>query len=140
VIDLFELQHQPRRLAVGGVEHIGICDFGRPGEIEHDPRTARHDQAIAKRLDQPASGSAYPGGKLKADLGQVHDHPVRVGKRKSGELDGLVEIENEASLLAVAGQAGRRGDRKNRRDGRGGCLIFRRTGGSLGTYQCCGAH
>src|SRR5258706_8827457 len=49
-IDLFEFQHQPRRLAVGGLEHIGVCYFGRAGEIEHDPRTARRSEEHTSEL------------------------------------------------------------------------------------------
>ena len=55
-----EFEHQPRRLAVGGVEHIGFGDPRRPGQVEHDPRAAGHHQAVAERLDQPAAGSRRP--------------------------------------------------------------------------------
>ena len=133
-VDLLQFKHQPRRLAVGGVEHVGVCDLGRAGQIEHDPRTARHHQAIAERLDQPASGGAGACGKLKIDLGDIHDHPIGIGQGEGAKLNGLVEIEDEAGLLAVAGQADVGGDREVRRSDR--CRARRATGA---TANCSSA-
>ena len=59
-VDLLEFEHQPRRLAVGGLQHVGFCNFGRTGQIEHDPGAARHHQAIAERLDQAATAVPAP--------------------------------------------------------------------------------
>jgi hypothetical protein len=36
-VDLDQLEHQPRRLSVGGFKQVGIGDLRRPCEIEHDP-------------------------------------------------------------------------------------------------------
>ena len=59
-VDLFQLEHQPRRLAVGGFQHVGVCNFGRTGQIEHDPRAARHHQTVAEGLDQAAPAVPAP--------------------------------------------------------------------------------
>jgi hypothetical protein len=107
-------------LSSGRVEHIGICDSGRAGQVKHDPRTAGHDQAVAERLDQPAPRAAGSGRKLKADLRDIHDHPIWIGQRKSAKLDGLVEIKDESGLLGIAGQAGVSGNGKMRRNDRVG--------------------
>ncbi len=132
-IHLLQLQHQPRRLAVGRVEQVGIRDFGRPGQVKHDPRTARHHKAVAERLDQPAPGGAGSGGKPKADLRDIHHHPVRIGQRKSAKLDGLVEIKDEAGLLGIAGQTGVRGNGKIRcHDRVGGWTLGRAGRGGAG--------
>ena len=36
-VDLGQLQHQPRRLPVGGFKHVGIGDLRRACEIKHNP-------------------------------------------------------------------------------------------------------
>src|SRR5882762_6401943 len=35
-IHLLQLKHEPRRLTVGRLEHIGISDPGRAGQVKHD--------------------------------------------------------------------------------------------------------
>jgi hypothetical protein len=111
-VDLFEFEHQPRRLAVGRLQHIGFGDLGRSGQVEHDPRSARHDETVAERLDQSPPASAGSGRKLEIDLGQVDDHAIGVRQGKGPKLDRLVEIEDEAGLFGIAGQASVRRDRE----------------------------
>ena len=119
---------------------MGVGDPGRTGQIKHDPRAARHHQAIPECLYQPAPCGADAGRKLKADLGDIDDHAIRIGKRKGTKRYRLVEVEDEAGLLAVARQADIRGDREIRRRGRFRWLaVDRATHGELGTCQCCGA-
>ena len=105
----------PRRLAVGRIKYIGVGDPGRAGEIKYDSRAARHHQTIAECLDQPAPRGTDVGWKLEAELGDIDDHAVGIGKRKGPKRDGLVEIKDEAGLLAVTSQAGIGGDRKPQR-------------------------
>ena len=64
-VDLLQFQHQPRRLAVGGLQHVGIGDLGRARQVEHDSRAARHHQAVAERLDQSAAGVPGAGGQVE---------------------------------------------------------------------------
>ncbi len=124
---------------------MGIGDFRRSGQIEHDPRAAGHHKAIAERLDQSAARGSGTGRELEADLRNIDDHAIRIGQRKGAKLDGFVEIEDETGLLAVAGQAGIGGDRKIRchgRSGRGGIRrgsLSRAWGDRRGAQQCCGA-
>ena len=84
-IDLFEFEHQPRRLAVGRLQHIGIGDFRRPRQIEHDSRAARHHQAIAERFDQAAARISRAGRELEADLRDIHNDPIRIGQGEGAE-------------------------------------------------------
>ncbi len=84
-VDLLEFEHQPRRLAVGRLQHIGFGDLGRSGQVEHDPRSARHDETIAERLDQSPPCDADSGRKLETDLGKIDDHPIGVGQRQRRE-------------------------------------------------------
>ena len=81
-IHFLQLEHQPRRLTVGRIQHLGAGDPGRTGQIKHDPRAARHHQAVPERLYQPTPGGADARWKPKADLGDIDDHPIRIGKRK----------------------------------------------------------
>ena len=50
-----KIEHQPRRLAGGRGERESLVHPHRPFGVEHDARTALHDQAEAERLDQPAA-------------------------------------------------------------------------------------
>ncbi len=113
-IDLFQLDHQPRRLIVGGIEHGGVGDPCRPGQVEHHAGAARHHHAVAKCLDQPTPVAARPGREAKIDLGNVDHHPVGIIQRKGAKLDGLVEVEDKAGQLGVAGEPGIGGDREAR--------------------------
>jgi hypothetical protein len=105
-LDLLHFEHQPRRLAVGSLHHVGIGDLGRARQVEHDSGAAGHHQPIAEGLDQSASAGPGPGGKLKIDLGNVNHHPIRVGQSDCAEANGLIDVEDKASLPAVPGQSG----------------------------------
>ena len=96
-----QLQHQPRRLAVGRIQHVGFGDLGRARQIEHDPRTAGHHQAVAECLDQPAPGGADAGRQLEADLGNIDDHPIRDRPaRRRGSWIGLSRSRTKRVCLA----------------------------------------
>ena len=139
-IDLFQFEHQPRRLAVGGLQHVGICDFGRTGQIEHDPRAAGHDEAIAKRLDQPASGGARAGLQLKVDLGNVHDHPVGIGQRERRETGSACrDRERNGSAWHRRPAAPRRRPESSMPRPDSAPHSRPRGRGWRGTQQCCGA-
>jgi hypothetical protein len=91
-------------------------------------------------LDQPAPGGASSGLELKADLGNIHDHPIGIGQRESAKLDRAVEVENEAGLLGIAGQPDLGGDGKvRRRDRIRRFTLGRAANAGAQTQQCCGA-
>ena len=50
-----EVDHEPRGLIVGGVDHERLVDPRRTREIDDDARAALHDEAEAERLDQAAA-------------------------------------------------------------------------------------
>ena len=111
-VHLLELQHQPRRLAVGRLQHIGIGNLRRTRQVEHDSRAARHHEAISERLDQTAPCRAGTGRELEIDLGNIDDDAIGVGQREGAELNGPVEIEDETGLFSIARQAGAGSDRE----------------------------
>jgi hypothetical protein len=124
-VHLLEFEHQPRRLAVRCLQHIGFGDSGRPRQVEHDPRPARHDNPIAECLDQASPRGTNPVGKLEIDLGKVDHDAIRVGQREGAKLNRLVEVEDEAGLPVITRQPGIGCDRKSRHrrrtgDGRNG--------------------
>src|SRR5262249_20833928 len=77
-------------------------DLRRPSQVEDDSRTSGHDEPITERLDQAASVRAGADRQLEADLRDIDDDAIGIVQRESSKLDGLVEIEDEASLLGVA--------------------------------------
>jgi hypothetical protein len=86
-VDLLEFKHEPGGLAICRVQHVGVGNPCRSGQIEHNPRAAGHHQAIPKCLDQPTAFPANPRTKLKTDLGNIEDHAVGIGKRERVERD-----------------------------------------------------
>ncbi len=48
---------------------------------------AAPDQAVAKGGDQPAPGAAGIRGEIKADIGKINDHPIRVADGEGGDFD-----------------------------------------------------
>ena len=61
-----EIQDQPRRGPIRGVEGKGLVDFGGLGEIEDHARAARHHQTEAEGLDEAAAAVARVRRQLKA--------------------------------------------------------------------------
>ena len=100
-----EIEHQPRRLAVGGGEREGLVDPHRPLGVEHDARAALHDQAVAERLHQAAALLAGLGRQLEGDLRQIDHHAIGIGEREGGQIDLLAEVDHKAGLLVVAAEA-----------------------------------
>ena len=88
-----------------------------------------------------------PDREAKIDLGNVDHHPIGIIEGKGAKLDGLVEVEDKAGQLGVAGQTGIGRDREARRDRlalrlglRWRRLLFSGTDeGKLGASQCCSA-
>ena len=72
-----EIEHQPRRLAVGGGEREGLVDPHRALGVEHDARAALHDQAVAERLDQAAAVLAGFGRQLEGRPAAGRSRPDR---------------------------------------------------------------
>ncbi|MGY3137978.1 hypothetical protein ACVWZM_008660 [Bradyrhizobium sp. USDA 4501] len=143
-VDLLEVQHKPRRLAVGGVEHVGIRDLHRSGQVEHDPRAAGHHEAIAERLHQAPPRRAGAGRELKIDLRDIDHDAVGVSQREGAKFDLAVEVEDESGLLGVAGEPGAGCDREIRgARGRRRRAVLRALSGARGAgngkHRCCGA-
>ena len=70
-----------------GIEHEGLVDPHRLGQVEHDARAALHDQAEAERLDQAAAGLAGLGRQLEGHLRHVDDHAIGIGEREGAQID-----------------------------------------------------
>ena len=109
-----KIDHQPRRLVVGGGEREGFVHPHRPLGVEHDAGTALHDQAEAERLDQAAAVLAGLRRQLEGHLRQVNHHPVRIGEREGRHIDFLRQIHDKPCLLVVAADPDVGGDRKRR--------------------------
>ena len=122
-VDGREIEHQPCRLAVDGVENEGLFDPHRTGRVEHDARAAGHHQAEAERLDQSPPLVAGPGRELENDLRQVDDHTVGIGKGEGAQVDLLRQIDHEPRVLVVAAETHIGGDGK-RRTGGGTCAAL----------------
>ena len=139
-VDFGQFQHQPRRLAVGGFQHVGTGDLRRSRQIEHDPRSAGHHQPVAECLDQPSARGADARRQPEAHLRHVDHHPVGIGEHEGAVGDRLVEVEDKTGLLGITGQAGVGG---NREVGDGRRRRRLAVGGldqaSAGTHHCCGA-
>ena len=99
-----QIEHHPRRHTLGRRQHESLVHADRPLGVDHDPRPALHDKAVAERLDQPPAGLAGLGREPEGDLRQVDDHPVRRCQSKDGQVDLVGEIEDQAGLAIVAGQ------------------------------------
>ena len=105
-VDGDQIEHQPGRLAFGGVEHEGLVDPHRLREVEHDARAALHDQAEAVRLDQPAPLVPGLGRQLEGHLRDVDHDPVGIGQREGPQIDLAGQVHHEADLIVVAAEPG----------------------------------
>ena len=94
-VDRDQVEHQSGRLAFGGVEHEGLVDPHRLGQVEHDARAALHDQPEPVRLDQPAALLARPGRQLERHLRDVDHHAVGIGQREGAQIDLAREIDTK---------------------------------------------
>ena len=99
-----QIEHQPRRRAVGRIDDKGLVDARRLGQVEHHARAARHHQPEAERLDQPSPALAGLRRQLKRDLRDVEDDAIGIGQRKDVQIDLAVEIHDEARLRLVAAE------------------------------------
>ena len=100
-----EVEHQPRRRAVGGIHDEGLVDADRLGDVEHQPRAAGHDQAVAEGLDQTSSAVSGIRRQLKPHLRNIDDDAVGIGERKDVQIDLAVEVHDEAGLRLIAANA-----------------------------------
>ena len=105
-VDRDQVEHQSGRLALGGVEHEGLVDPHRLGQVEHDARAALHDKPEPVRLDQPAALLARLGRHLEGHLRDVDHHAVGIGQRESAQIDLAREVHHEADLIVVAAEPG----------------------------------
>ena len=121
---LGEVDHQPRRLAVRGWQHEGALDRHRLADVEDDARAAPREKPVAPARDEAAPGQSGVGGRSELDLRQIEDDAIGIGKGERADLDLLAEIEDEARLFLVAG------------DARIACPRHRRTGRVEGRPQC----
>ncbi len=53
-------------------------------------------------MTKPRLCVAGLGRQLEVHLGQIDDHPVRIGKRKGREVDLAVQVDHKPGLLVVA--------------------------------------
>ena len=100
-----EIEQETRGLVVGGLDHHGLLDPRRAGEIDDHARAALHDQTEAERLDQAAPRLPGLGRELERELRHVDHHPVGVGEREGADVDLVAEIDDEAGLAIVAAEA-----------------------------------
>ena len=107
-----QIEHQPRRCAVGRVDDKGLFDAHGPGEVKNQTRTAFHDQAEAKRLDQAAPALACLRRQLECHLRNVENDPIGIGEGKGVNIDLAAEIHHEPRLRFVAAEPRIRCDRK----------------------------
>jgi hypothetical protein len=138
-IGLLQLQHQSRRLAVGGIKHGGAGDLHRPGQVEDDSGAARHHQTVSECLDQPSAGCPGAGRQAEIDLGNINDQPVGIGHGKGPKRDGLVEIEDESGLPGIARKSRIGRDRIGRSRSRNLCLLLGADQSEARAQQCCAA-
>ena len=107
-----EVDDKPRRLIVTRFKHEGLVDEERPAHIDDDARFSRCEQSIAIGGDEPPLLLADAVGHLEAHIGRIDDDPVGIAEREDVHIDLLRKIGDEASALAVAGNARVLGDRE----------------------------
>ncbi len=112
-IDRGEIDHEPGRLAFGGIDHEGAGDPHRPGDVDDDPRAPLHDDAESERLHDAAAVLAGLRRELEIDLGDVDHHAIGIGDGEGPHVDLAGEIDDEPGLLVVAGEAGLARDRNH---------------------------
>ena len=119
-IDRHEIDHEPRRLALDGIEHEGLVDPHGTRDVEHDARAALHHEAEAERLDQAPAGLTGLGRQTEGHLRQVDHHAIGIGERKCAQIDLLREIHQArfAHDRKILGGSARGGavERRDRRD------------------------
>ena len=98
----YQLDRQARGIVALGRRHIDRLGQDRAGDIEHDARLARCEDAEAKALDQAARLGGLLLRNLKIDLGQFDDDAVGVGQREDVDAHGLGQIGDEPGALLVA--------------------------------------
>ena len=81
-----------------------------PAEVDDDARFARREQPVAIGGDETPLLLADPVGHLKADIGRIDDHAIRIAEREHMHVDLFRQIGDEARALPVAGDAGVIGD------------------------------
>ena len=100
-----QVDQQPQRLAIGGRNELRPGDLRRLHQVEHDPRGAGLEQAIAHAGDQALPLQLAAAGDLPVDLAHVDDDAIGIGQGEDLEIAALGQGDDHARQAGLHAQA-----------------------------------
>ena len=124
-----EVDHELQGLPPLPTGQLRPLNLRRRGQIQHHPRLPGRKQPVPPGCHQSVRGRHLGGGELELKVGDIDNHPSRIGEHENGRPDRAADIECNARALLVAGKARRYDAHRNRRLRRASDRLRRRMAG-----------